>query len=109
MAHEYQADESSSPGRGHGKRDPRKELRGLEVLEAIMAGVVIAMTVAVFLGGVVLGVIAVVAIAVRREDRRYTLAGDAPDRLSRNTRRLTGVGRRDLDAEFLRPMGELVR
>ena len=74
-----------------------------------MAGGVVAIAVAVFLGGVVLGVIAVVAIAVRREDRRYTLAGDAPDLLSRNARRLTGVGRRDLDAEFLRPMGELVR
>jgi hypothetical protein len=55
-----------------------------------------------------MGVIAVVAIAVRREDRHYTLAADAPDRMSRTTRRLTGVGRRDLDAEFLRPVGELV-
>jgi len=55
-----------------------------------------------------MGVIVVVAIAVRREDRRYTLAVDAPDRLSRSTRRLTGVGRRDLDAEFLRPVGQLV-
>ena len=78
-----------------------------EVLEAIMAGVVV-VAVAVFIAGVVMGVITVVAIAVRREDRRYTLAVDAPDRLSRTTRRLTGVGRRDLDAEFLRPAGQLV-
>ncbi len=70
-----------------------------------MAGVVVASAVSVFLGGLVTGVIAVIAIAVRREDRRYSLAGDVPDRLSRNTRRLTGVGRRDLDAEFLRPVG----
>ena len=55
-----------------------------------------------------MGVIAVVAIAVRREDRRYTLAVEAPDRLSRTTRRLTGVRRRDLDADFLRPVGQLV-
>ena len=73
-----------------------------------MAGVVVVVAVAVFIAGMVMGVTAVVAIAVRREDRRYTLAGDAPDRLSRTTRRLTGVGRRDLDAEFLRPAGELV-
>jgi hypothetical protein len=73
-----------------------------------MAGVVVTIAVAVFLGGMVTGVIAAVAIAVRREDRRYTLAGEAPDRLSRNARRLTGVGRRDLDAEFLRPARELV-
>jgi len=73
-----------------------------------MAGVVV-VAVAVFIAGMVIGVIAVIAIAVRREDRRYTLAGKAPGRLSRNTRRLTGVGRRDLDAEFLRPAGGLVR
>jgi hypothetical protein len=72
-----------------------------------MAGVVV-VAVSVFIAGLVVGVIAVIAIAVRREDRRYTLAVDAPDRLSRTTRRLTGVGRRDLDAEFLRPAGQLV-
>jgi hypothetical protein len=79
----------------------------MEVLEAIMAGVVV-VAVSVFIAGLVVGVIAVIAIAVRREDRRYTLAVDAPDRLSRTTRRRTGVGRRDLDAEFLRPAGQLV-
>ena len=73
-----------------------------------MASVVV-VGVAVFIAGVVMGVTAVIAIAVRREDRRYTLALDAPDRLSRTTRRLTGVGRRNLDAEFLRPAGQLVR
>jgi hypothetical protein len=73
-----------------------------------MAGVVIAAA-AVFVFGIVLGVIAVVAVAVHREDRRYTLAVEAPDRLSRNTRRLTGLARRDLDAEFLQPaVGQLV-
>ena len=88
--------------------DLRKELRGTGVLEAIMAGGVVAIAIAVFLSGIVMGVIAVIAIAVRREDRRYTLAVEAPDRLSRNARRLTGVRRRDLDAEFLRPAGQLV-
>lgn len=107
VAHPCQAGESSSPGRGRRERDLRTELRGTKVLEAIMAGVVV-VAVAVFIAGMVMGVIAVVAIAVRREDRSYTLAGEAPDRLSRTTRRLTGVGRRDLDAEFLRRMGELV-
>ena len=74
-----------------------------------MAGVVVAIAISVFLGGLVTGVIAVIAIAVRREDRCYSLAGDAPDRLSRNTRRLTGVGRRDLDPEFLQPAAGLIR
>lgn len=73
-----------------------------------MAGAVVAISVALFLGGIVTGVIVVVALAVRREDRRYTLAVDAPDRLSRSTRRLNGLARRDLDAEFLRPAGDLI-
>lgn len=64
-----------------------------------MAGVV-AVTVALFLGGVVTGVIVVVALAVRREDRRYTLVREAPDRMSHSARRLNGVGSRNLDAEF---------
>jgi hypothetical protein len=107
VAHTCQAGESSSPGRGHRGRDLRTELRGTKVLEAIMAGVVI-VAIAVFIAGAVIGVVAVVAIAVRREDRRYTLTVDAPDRLSRTTRRLTGVGRRNVDAEYLQPVGQLV-
>jgi hypothetical protein len=107
VAHPGQVSESTSPDRGRRERDLRKVLRGTEVREAIMASVVI-VAVAVFIAGMAMGVIAVVAIAVRREDRRYTLAVDAPDRLSRSTRRLTGVGRRDLDTEFLRPAGQLV-
>ena len=107
VAHPCQVGESSSPGRGRRERDLRTELRGTEVLEAIMASVVV-VAVAVFIAGLVMGVIAVVAIAVRREDRRYTLAVDAPDRLSSTTRRLTGVGHRDLDADYLRPAGQLV-
>ena len=51
-----------------------------------MAGVVVTIAISVFLGGVMVGVLAVMAIAIRREDRRHTLVGEAPDRLSRNTR-----------------------
>jgi hypothetical protein len=78
------------------------------VQEAIMAGAVIPVAVALFLGGIVFGVITVIAVAVHREDHRYTLAVEAPDRLSRSTRRLNGLARRDLDAEFLRPDRQLV-
>jgi len=69
-----------------------------------MAGVLVA----VFLGAILVVVLVAVSVAIRREDRRYTLVGEAPDRLSRSTRRLNGVGRRDLDAEFARPVRELV-
>ena len=71
-----------------------------------MAGFVVVVAAALFLA--VLVGLGVVAVAVRREDRRFTLVGDAPDMLSRSARRLNGVGRRDLDPEFIRPVGEFV-
>ena len=73
-----------------------------------MAGVV-AVAAATFLGATLVVVLTVVAVAIRREDRRYSLAGEAPDRLSRNARRLNGVGRRNVDARFARPAGQLAR
>ena len=102
MAHEHQADENISPGRDRRKRNLRNELRREQVLEAIMAAGLIAITIALFLGGVVTGVTVVVALAVRREDRRYSLGREAPDRLSKSARMLNGVSHRDWDAEFLR-------
>jgi hypothetical protein len=66
----------------------------------VVAGIAVIIT--LFLGGVVTGLTVVVALAVRREDRRFSLPGEAPDRISRSTRRLIGVGRRDLDAELFR-------
>jgi len=47
---------------------------------------------AIFLGGVVIGLLATVAVAVRSEDRRYSLSGPAPGMLARGARRLTGIG-----------------
>lgn len=46
----------------------------------------------VFLGGVTLGVVAMVAVAVRREDRRYSLSGAAPGAAARGARFLTRFG-----------------
>ena len=46
----------------------------------------------VFLGGVTLGIIAMVAVAVRREDRLYSLSGAAPGAAARGTRFLTRFG-----------------
>jgi len=69
-----------------------------------MAGFEIAVTIALFLSGVVTGLLLVVAWAVRREDRRVTLAVEAPDRVSRVARRMNGLRRRDLNLEFLRPV-----
>lgn len=47
---------------------------------------------AIFLGGVVIGMIAAVAVAVRREDQRYSLSSAAPGVVARGARRLTGFG-----------------
>jgi hypothetical protein len=73
-----------------------------------MVGFVIAASIALFLSGVVAGVMLVVAREVRREDRRYTLAGPAPSLMSGSVRRLNGVARRDVD-QYFRPLGELAR
>ncbi len=69
-----------------------------------MAGLVAVSIIVLFLGGVVIGMLAAVAHAVRREDRAFTLAGEAPDRLSDAARRLNGLGRRGVDGEFFHPV-----
>jgi hypothetical protein len=73
-----------------------------------MAGSIAVATAALILGVLVTGALAVIAVVVRREDRRNTLVGEAPDWISRRVRRLTGRARRDLDAELLQPVRELV-
>ena len=47
---------------------------------------------AVFLSGVAIGVVAMVAIAVRREDRLYSLDGPAPGAVARGARFFTRFG-----------------
>ena len=47
---------------------------------------------AVFLGGFTLGVVATVAVAIRMEDRRFSLSGAAPGAAARGARRLTRFG-----------------
>jgi hypothetical protein len=47
---------------------------------------------ATFLGGVTLGVVAMVAIAVKREDRLYSLSSAAPGAAARGARWITRFG-----------------
>ena len=47
---------------------------------------------AMFLGGFMLGVVAMIAIAVRKEDRLFSLSATAPGVMARGARRLTGFG-----------------
>jgi hypothetical protein len=46
--------------------------------------------------GVMLGIIVMISIAVRREDRWYTLTGSPPDVAARGVRRFTRLGLRDI-------------
>lgn len=46
--------------------------------------------------GLVTGVLAMIAMAVRKEDRQYSLTRPAPGVAARGVRRLTGVGMRDV-------------
>jgi hypothetical protein len=89
---------------------PRKELRGTEVLEAIMADVVAVAALAVFVLGAIMTVLVVAAWAIRHEDKKLTLTSKAPNRLLSGIRRIMGVGQRDVDAELARLLNaELIR
>ena len=59
----------------------------------------------VFGTGVITGVIAMVAIAIRKEDRLRSLTRQPPGAAARGARRLNGVGLRDItprDAQEVR-------
>ena len=63
--------------------------------EAVLSGSaasVLYLTLAVFFGGLALGVVAMIAVAVRKEDRLFSLSDPAPGAMARGARRLTGFG-----------------
>jgi hypothetical protein len=64
-------------------------------MDRIMVAVAIAMAL-VFGTGVLVGVIAMVSMAIRREDKLGTLTRQPPDVLARGARRLAGLGLRDI-------------
>jgi hypothetical protein len=77
-----------------------------------VAGLVVVVAVsvlAVFVSGGIVAVMVLAAVAIRREDRGLTLTTQASNWLFRGVRRLMGVGLRNVDPEFVRPSGELVR
>jgi hypothetical protein len=51
---------------------------------------------AIFLSGITVGVLVIVSAAIKREDRRRSITGRAPDVAARGARVLTGVGARDI-------------
>ena len=62
-------------------------------MSGIEAGTAITIL-ATFLVGIVLGAIVIVSIAIRKEDRRYSLSGAAPDLATLGARLVIGVGQR---------------
>ncbi len=64
-------------------------------MDRIVVAVAIGMGL-VFGTGMLAGVVLMIAMAVRREDRRYTLTGQAPDAAAGGVRRLTAVGHRNI-------------
>ena len=70
-----------------------------DVREAMVDHIVVAVGIEmaiVFTVGVVLGIIIMIAAAIRREDRWYTLTSEPPDVAARGVRRLIRVGLRDI-------------
>lgn len=65
------------------------------VVDRIMVAVAIGMAL-VFGTGFLVGVIAMVSMSIRREDRRGSLTQRPPDVAARGARRLNGVGLRDI-------------
>jgi hypothetical protein len=64
-------------------------------MDRIMVAVAVGMGL-VFGTGVMVGVIAMVAMAIRREDKRGSLTEAPPDVLARGARRMNGVGLRNI-------------
>ncbi len=62
-----------------------------------MTGIYVFASVALLMGGVAIGVVTVVSLAIRREDREYSLTSDVTSRRARGARRINGVGVRGLD------------
>jgi hypothetical protein len=62
-------------------------MSGMEATDAIEI-------LAIFLGGIVLGVVLIVSAAIKREERRFSLGAAAPDFLTQGARILIRVGSR---------------
>src|SRR6266487_2465272 len=97
--------DSSGPATPRGPEQPdggRRKPRWLEVRGPAMADAIILSAVAVFLAGVVAGIVVIVSIGIRREERDFLRTGlvsmtrRAPGRASDGARSLTSlyVGRR---------------
>jgi hypothetical protein len=63
----------------------------------LVTGIYVFASVALLMGGVAIGVVTVVSLAIRREDREYSLTSNVTSRRAQGARRINGVGVRGLD------------
>jgi Flp pilus assembly protein protease CpaA len=56
-----------------------------------MTALIALLAICLFAAGLATGILAVVALAIRREERNLTLTRAAPDTVTRTGRRLTGL------------------
>ena len=56
-----------------------------------MAVIIAILVAGMFLAGAVVGIIAIVSIGIRREERQFSLSRGAPDQVSHGARYLTGL------------------
>lgn len=68
-------------------------------MDRIMVAVAIGMAL-VFGTGILVGVIAMVSLAIRREDKLGTLTRQPPGAMARGARRLNGVGLREITPRY---------
>jgi hypothetical protein len=61
-----------------------------------MATTILAAALVILAAGAIIAGIALVSAGIRREERRFTMTRQAPDRVSERTRRLTGLYVRDM-------------
>jgi hypothetical protein len=59
-------------------------------MSGVEAAVAIFLLIA-FIGGAVIGVVVIVSVAARREDRMFSLTREAPDAMCRGARRVVGL------------------
>jgi len=60
-------------------------------------GMYVSAATALLAAGVAIGVIVVVCLGIKRDDRPGRFPADAHDRIARATRRMTGVGTRGIE------------
>lgn len=56
-----------------------------------MAALIALVAIGLFASGAIAGIVAVVSVAIRREERKFTLTSQAPDNVTRAARLLNGV------------------